>query len=83
MNIFQIIPSVVFVENEQDLEFVEKLKKAGIVDSNNFKIQTKKQYVVKPLDTILSVAKKLDISPEKVMESAGSNNLFVGQVLKF
>lgn len=81
MNIFQIIPNIVFVEDEEDYLFVEKLKQNKIVDNNNIKIinNNVNQYIVKPLDTISSVAKKLGINEQELIKKTNTTSLYVGQ----
>ena len=84
MNIFQIIPSIVFIGSEQDEIFVENLKSRGVIDNFNLKITNtvpKNKYIVKPLDTISSVAKKLDISEQELIKITNCKSLYVGQEL--
>lgn len=57
MNIFQIIPNRVFIENEEDEIFVDNLIKQGIVDKDGNKItKANIKYALKPLKTIISDA---------------------------
>lgn len=85
MNIFECFCSDVFVETKEDVEFVkEKLgvdvKIGDIVKTNNL---NNNYYIVKPLDTIETVAKKLSLDKQKLIQIVGGNQLFVGQKIKF
>lgn len=89
MNIFQITPSVMYVETNEDLEFVKMYCEGkGIV--RDIKIgdyveidQNNKTYVVKPLDTIDSISKKMGVSKEQVKSKTAGGNIFIGQKIEF
>ncbi len=89
MNIFQITPSVMYVETNDDLEFVKKYcESMGIV--RDVKIgdyveiaKNIKTYVVKPLDTIDSISKKMGVSKEQVKSRTMGGNIFIGQKIEF
>lgn len=88
MNIFEISPNVLSVDDEKDLEFLKtsgkgfiqlkygKLNVGDVICTNSV---GKNYYIVKPLDTIKSVADKLGRSEEDIKRRAGSKNLFIGQ----
>ena len=90
MNFFQVIPKVVFIETEEDLNFVKEQAEqkgyrltdfcVGSVVSFN---QTENVYVVKPLDTLESISKKLNISISDLKQKLGTTNVFIGQKIKF
>ncbi len=97
MNIFEVFPKVLFIEDEWDLSFVQFLKETKNLQFlnmdgesvNEFKIgdvltikSNIKEYVVKPSDTLDSIAKKLNISRLELLNKAGGENLFVGQKIK-
>ena len=42
----------------------------------------KKYHIVKPAETIDSIAKKYNISPQEIMEKNNTTKLFVGQLLE-
>ena len=89
MNIFQITPSVMYVETNEDLEFV-KMYCESIVIVRDIKIgdyveiaQNNKTYVVKPLDTIDSISKKMGVTKEQVKSKTFGGNIFIGQKIEF
>ena len=89
MNIFQITPRVMYVETNEDLEFVKMYcESIGIL--RDIKIgdyveiaQNNKTYVVKPLDTIDSISKKMGVTKEQVKSKTFGGNIFIGQKIEF
>ena len=90
MIINQIIPEKIYIENEEDLKQVEEMLKQNNLKSNN-KLevnswvvisQKENYYIVKPTDTISSVAKTLNISERELLNKIGTKNVFIGQKIK-
>ncbi len=94
MNIFQDVPSVMFIENENDVNFIKDflIKNKTTYDNTygdiskikigDILIKQNKVYVVKPLDTLESISKKLNISVEYIKSKNNIKNLYVGQKLE-
>lgn len=86
MNIFEIIPTYLFVEDEEDLKFVNNYLKNNNLNQTvkiGDVICTKKQntYIVKPLDTIKTISQKLGISEEDLKQKINGKSLYIGQKL--
>lgn len=85
MNVLQILPNCIFVESEVDLNFIKNEIKLSGQKINNLKIgdvvflNQDNIYVVKPLDTIESIAKKLNINKDELIKKVGGKNIFIGQ----
>ena len=88
MNIFELLNDIIFIEDEEDLFFIkQKLNinnaKIGDVIKQSEQNAKQKEYIVKPLDTISSVAKKLNITQQLVRQQTSGENLFIGQKILF
>lgn len=86
MNISCIFPQMIYIDNLDTLSKVKSQFGAG----DNLKVgdwfsrtgdKSNKVYVVNPLDTFDSVAKKLNINVEELKKIANTKHLFVGQNL--
>lgn len=88
MIISYFFPKKIYIENKAVIEELKadfnlsdeqvlRLKVGDWFDTQkNYSVNT---YVVKPLDTFESVAKKLGISKNELQEKVNSKRLFVGQ----
>lgn len=88
MNVFELLNDIIFIEDAEDLCFVnQKLNinnvKIGDVIKQSEQNAKQKEYVVKPLDTISSVAKKLNVAEQLVRQQTSGENLFIGQKILF
>lgn len=88
MIISYIFPQMIFIEDEKTLKMINKnfnnyyLNKRIEIGSwfqTNPIFKEEICYVVKPLDTFESVAKKLNISIEELKILSKTKHLFVGQ----
>lgn len=94
MNIFQDVPSVMFIRNEQDIYFVNNFLiksktnyECAFGTISNIKIgdvliKKDMAYIVKPLDTLETISKKLNVSVEYIKSKNNIKNLYVGQKLE-
>ena len=90
MNFFQIIPKVLFVDDEDDVEFVKKILNQKGVAFDEIKvgeviipIEKSNIYIVKPLDSLQSISKKLNMPIEALKSITGGGHLFIGQKIEF
>ena len=89
MNILQTLPNQIFIEDEEDVKFLSSyyLKNGKNIESLEIgkiiKQDLNNTYIVKPLDTISSIAKKLNLSQDEVISRAGGKNIFIGQKISF
>ena len=91
MNIF--VSDIIVVETDEDEKFLNNnLKLFGLTNSvkinNNYYInadnQTKKNvYIVKPLDTIYTIAKKINKDIEQTKKLLNGKYIFVGQKIYY
>ena len=94
MNIFQDIPSVIFIRNMSDINYVNdfliKTKISYVNVCNNLSnikigdilIRQNNYYIVKPLDTLEGIAKKLNVTVDHIKSKNQIKNLYVGQKLE-
>lgn len=84
MNIFQILPKKIFIETDKDGQDNRLIKEnCQIYGSNNNSTSKIREYVVRPLDTIESIASKLEISTSLLKSKLKNNHLFIGQKIEF
>ena len=74
----------IFVECQEDVEFIkEKTGKTvpigECVHLQTFCAQSKREYIVKPLDTIAKIAQKLNITQNELKTILNGKNIFIGQ----
>lgn len=88
MNISHCFPTKIYIEDEAVKDFIEKefgVDKKGLIiggwfDTKNYAKPTSNNfYVVKPLDTIKSVSKKLNMTEAELIALAKTKKLFIGQ----
>lgn len=86
MNVFQIIYDTLYVEDEEDVNFLKENSGALGIDVSQIKLgaiiklnKKQKEYIVKPLDTIESISKKLCMDENDLLKKIGNNKLFIGQ----
>lgn len=90
MIINQIIPEKIYIENGEELKELEEiLKQNNLKSDNKLKVNSwaviskkDKYYIVKPTDTIPSVAKTLNISEQELLNKIGTKNVYIGQKIK-
>jgi len=93
MIINQIIPKKIYIENEIEKEKIRLFLKENKITFNDAMFEVgnwvelgkddKRSYIVKPADTILSVAKSLNISEQELLNKIGTKNLYIGQKIDF
>lgn len=79
MNIFQLFPKK--IENDVQFDMVSLRRQEGEANAENIGVD--KIYVVKPLDTLETIASKLQIPIEELKIKINNNHLFIGQKIKF
>ena len=94
MNIFQDVPSVMFIENENDVNFVKDFLTKNKTNYDNaygdiskikigdILIKQNQFYIVKPLDTLESISKKFNVTIEHIKSKNDIKNLYIGQKLE-
>lgn len=82
MNFFNITPNILVVEESKDVAFVKTIlndEQEITIGKNYYIPKNSKVYIVKPLDTISSIAKKLNVDEEVIYKKIKSKNVFIGQ----
>ena len=88
-----IYPQKIYIESQNDKDFLNNInnsgdnistypQKLGFWASINLS-QTKNIYIVKPLDTLEKIAKKLNLSEDYLKTCINSKNIFIGQKITF
>ena len=92
----EFVTKVIFVENEVDKACINNnLKSYGLLyavdvggnyiskTANDKNTNKKSIYIVKPMDTILTIAKKLNMTKDEVLSLTNGHNVFVGQQIVY
>ena len=87
MIVNQIIPQKIYIEDENDLQTAQELlKEQNLTTNKKLEINSwstilkeKNYYIVKPADTISSVAKTLNITEQELLNKISTKNIFIGQ----
>ena len=88
MIVSYIFPKMIFIDDEKTLNFVKEqfkdysVKNLCVGDWFNTIRQSTKTYVVVPMDTFETVAKKLNINVEDLKQKALTKRLYVGQKIE-
>ena len=87
MIVNQIIPQKIYIEDENDLQTAQELlKEQNLTTNKKLEINSwstilkeKNYYIVKPADTISSVAKTLNITEQELLNKISTKYIFIGQ----